>query len=275
VQGGKQKDTEARRTRSGAEGSFPGARAWSVAGTGDGSWTLVCGAHGEACQSLAGAWTQARERYADACRVHERALAGECVRLLDVGTGLGLNLAAALAAVEGTAGALECVSLEHEPGVIAAAIEAAARLGPAVPAHGRVLAALAAALPGEPVRLAQNATLELVLGDARTTLPALAPERRFDAVFLDPFSRRVEPELWGPEFLAEMARRLARGGTLSTFSASFAVRVALARAGLRVGRGARVGSKAEGTLASPDLSLPPLPARVARRLARHLLPPRN
>jgi tRNA U34 5-methylaminomethyl-2-thiouridine-forming methyltransferase MnmC len=133
-----------------------------------------------------------------------------------------------------------------------------------------VLAALERARPGEPVALAANATLELVIGDARRTLPALSAERRFDAIFLDPFSRRVEPELWQEGFLAEVARRLAPGGWLSTYSASFPVRLALARAGLAVGRGARVGAKAEGTLASPDRPVPPLGARTARRLARRM-----
>ena len=46
---------------------------WVERRTADGSWTLAHGVHGETFHSLAGAWTQARERYAGACRMRERA----------------------------------------------------------------------------------------------------------------------------------------------------------------------------------------------------------
>ena len=61
---------------------------------------------------------------------------------------------------------------------------------------------------------------------------------------------------------------MASGALLTTYCAAFDVRVRLVALGLFVGRGARVGTKAEGTLASPDLNLPPLAPRLVRRLAR-------
>ena len=96
---------------------------WQLLVTDDGSPTLVHPVHGEACHSRAGAWLESRERYARACRVRERAeeLArrGERVfRLLDVGTGLGLNVAAALDALEGTGVVLDVVTLELDASVI-------------------------------------------------------------------------------------------------------------------------------------------------------------
>ena len=74
------------------------ARTWIETPTADGSWTLVHAGLGEGCHSLAGAWQQATQRYAAPCRIAERARAAGVVRLLDIGTGLGLNLAAARAA---------------------------------------------------------------------------------------------------------------------------------------------------------------------------------
>jgi len=258
---------------------------WRPERTADGSWTLGHPDHGEACHSRCGAWLEARERYARPCRLTERARAaqGRPLRLLDVGTGLGLNLAAALEAVEGSGGRLAAVTLERDRSVLAAALALGgdgAHTGPEERWHAPVRAALGAALPrvadGTPARggvevpLGEGSTLHLVLGDARETLPALAPELRFDAVFLDPFSPASEPDLWSEPFLAAIAARMAPGARLSTYCARYAVRLGLARAGLRVGLGARVGAKAEGTLASPDQDLPGLAPRVVRRLGRDL-----
>jgi len=250
---------------------------WSPRPTEDGSWTLWNEELGEACHSRAGAWQQATERYAGACGLTERVQAGAAeLRLLDIGTGLGLNLAAALRALEPGSTRLRALTLEREPEVIARGLElyerAELRAGDWERWHAPVRAALREALarPG-PVPLGAG-TLELRLGDARDTLEPAPDPVAFDAVFLDPFSPRRAPELWQEPFLASVARRMASGAWLSTYSASFAVRLALARAGLRVGRGARVGAKGEGTLASPDREPPALPPRLERRLARRGVP---
>jgi len=239
---------------------------WIPIRTGDGSFTLAHPVHGETCHSRAGAWEESRLRYAQACRLAERAARERVLRLLDVGTGLGLNIAAALDALRGTRCGLEIVTLEIDRGVIEAALalEECEREPHASAAHALLRAALAhpdGRAEGEQV------ALQLILGDARESIASL-PERHFDAVFLDAFSPRVEPDLWTPRFLAELAARMAPDSLLSTYSAALAVRAGLAAAGLSVGPGARVGTKSSGTLASPDRALDPFPARLERRLAR-------
>ncbi len=247
--------------------------AWIPVRTEDGSFTLAHPLHGETCHSRAGAWEESRLRYAQACRLSERAQVEPLLRVLDIGTGLGLNLAAALAAVRGTRCRLEIVSLELDRQVIEAAFALEEREGATLASElashwSAALALLRAALAHPDGRAEGEASsLRLVLGDARLTLPRL-PAGFFDAIFLDAFSPRVEPELWTPAFLRELASRLAPGGLVSTYSASLAVRAGLAAAGLRVGLGARVGTKSSGTLASPDLPLEPLPPRLQRRIAR-------
>ncbi len=256
---------------------------WIERLTADGSSTFAHGAHGETFHSLSGAWTQARERYAGECRLRERAfeLASANVRslrLLDIGTGLGLNLAAALEALDGTGVDLDATSFERDADLLAHVAAA-----PREPAdldrwHTHVRRALRAALAAratDSVPLA-NGHLRLVLGDARASLAALPSATRFDAVFLDPFSPRVEPDLWSRDFLAAIAAHMAPGSRLSTYSAATDVRAGLLAAGLRVGRGARVGEKREGTLASPDLDLPTFDPRTARRLqARSSVVPKD
>jgi tRNA U34 5-methylaminomethyl-2-thiouridine-forming methyltransferase MnmC len=245
---------------------------WRAVRTADGSWTLAHPGHGETCHSIHGAWTQARERYAIPCRLRELARERSVVRLLDVGTGLGLNIAAALEALDGSGAQLEAVTLERDLDVLAIACAQLAQppeverwLGPV-----RAALALAIANPGRAtVPLGERSSLALAAGDAAAVLPALSRREPFDAVFLDPFSRRREDALWTDAFARALAARMAPHAVLSTYSASLAVRAALARAGLRVGAGPRVGAKAEGTLASLRADLPPLGARSLRKLAQN------
>ena len=255
--------------------------AWLPLRTADGSTTLLSRDLDQACHSRHGAWSEAWERYAQPARLAERARSEklERLRLLDVGTGLGWNLSAALEALRGTGVVLDALTLELDRGVIEAAL-ALARSGELAPPelarrHAPVAAALERALAdpqvGEAgVPLGEAGRLRLLLGDAARRLAALEPTEHFDAVFLDPFSPRVDPPLWEEGFLAEIAGRMDSGAILTTYSASMEVRARLARAGLEVGLGPRVGGKSEGTLAGRGVNLPELPERARRRLARRV-----
>ena len=262
--------------------------AWTLVRTDDGSVTLAHPRHGETCHSRSGAWTEARERYAMLCRLAQRT-GVDPVRVLDVGTGLGFNLAAALEALAGTGCRLEAVSLEVDPVVIERTLgllcdPTGMPVTETAPDgfmrwHRPVCSALERALaepeqaqgPGVPFPDGRG-VLRLLLGDARKTLGEEPPRPVFDAVFLDPFSPGVDGALWEDGFLRDIAIRMAPGSWLSTYSASAAVRVSLLGAGLRVGPGPRVGTKASGTLASPDLDPGPFDRKTARRLERRARP---
>lgn len=75
---------------------------------------------------------------------------------------------------------------------------------------------------------------QIIIGDARETLPQWSG--RADAWFLDGFSPARNPELWGPELMAEIARHSAPQGSFATYSAAGHVRRALAEAGFAVER---------------------------------------
>ena len=261
--------------------------------TEDGSWTLLHPIHGEGCHNRAGAWLEAQERYAVPCRLQARAQAEglKRFRLLDVGTGMGTNLAAALEALEPSGCALEAVGLESDVEVLRATTQLFEAEDPGPGArfqrliHGvfqQLLAQHDAQVRGRdsspdsqarfhvlgPVDLPHGGRLWVLLGDGRQALPAWEPSWRCDGVFLDPFSRSSDATLWEPAFLGQIALRMDPGSWLSTYSAAYLVREGLAQAGLRVGQGARLGAKAEGTLATPDGSPPALPDRVRRRLVK-------
>lgn len=77
-------------------------------------------------------------------------------------------------------------------------------------------------------------TVEIIEGDARQTLPAWGGAA--DAWFLDGFSPAKNPELWGEDLMAEVARHTAPGGTFATYTAAGFVRRGLTAAGFAVTR---------------------------------------
>ena len=88
---------------------------------------------------------------------------------------------------------------------------------------------------------------DIIIGDARTTLPAW--EGTVDAWFLDGFSPAKNPELWEQNLMAEVARHATKGGTLATYTAAGFVRRNLAAAGFTVTRSAGFGRKRHMTTA--------------------------
>ena len=77
-------------------------------------------------------------------------------------------------------------------------------------------------------------TVEVVIGDARETLPRW--QGRADAWYLDGFSPAKNPELWGEDLMHEVARHTAPGGTFATYTAAGFVRRGLQAAGFTVER---------------------------------------
>ncbi len=99
----------------------------------------------------------------------------------------------------------------------------------------------------------------LLWGDARQTI-ANVPDQWADAIFFDPFSPSVCPELWTVEFFTQVGQRLKPQGHLATYSCSAAIRSAMIAAGLKIGSTPPIGRPWPGTVASPAASdlLPPL-----------------
>lgn len=281
---------------------------WLTRWTADGSPTLEREADGAVMHSLDGAWTQACLRYAacvwtpESLRRGQRGAPAGPLRLLDIGAGSGLNLAAALAWTVPRGIQLDATCIELDP----AGLEAAgdwAGLGPTGsehsgggasgggagppgprlpdwrPWHRMALGLLGLQGTGIAAKAPEGPRASLLAGDGRDILPRMAPGGAFQGVFLDPFAPAQEGALWEPAFVAEVVARMAPGARLSTYSSSLAVRTSLAAAGLRVGRGPRVGGKAQGTLGvRPGGGEPAHPwsdldsrtgAKLQRRLARN------
>ncbi len=98
-----------------------------------------------------------------------------------------------------------------------------------------------------PIDLAEDLTLEVIIGDARQTLPAWSG--RADAWFLDGFSPAKNPALWEPTLLQAVANHTCAEGTAATYSAAGHVRQSLTAAGFEVTRVQGFGRKRHMTTA--------------------------
>lgn len=76
--------------------------------------------------------------------------------------------------------------------------------------------------------------VEVIRGDARSLLPGW--QGHADAWFLDGFSPARNPELWGEDLMAEVARHTHPNGSFATYTAAGHVRRALAAVGFQVER---------------------------------------
>ena len=164
----------------------------------------------------------------------------------ELGFGTGLNLLATLQLWRdaGCEGRLCFTSFEAFPLEACDMIRAQA----AFPELGDIAEELAPFWRGGAREIAlPDLAFRMVAGDARETLPAW--EGRADAWFLDGFSPAKNPELWGPELMAEVARHTAPGGTAASYTAAGHVRRALEAAGFAVSRQSGYGRKRHMTVA--------------------------
>lgn len=157
--------------------------------------------------------------------------------IAELGFGTGLNFLTAWAAWRdaGVAGRLHFTSFEAFP-MDVAAMEKALAAFPKV----EDLAARFVAAGGGSAEF-DDATLTVIVGDARQTLPQW--KDKADAWFLDGFSPAKNPELWGADLMAEVARHTVPAGTVATYTAAGFVRRGLADAGFTVTRVPGFGRK--------------------------------
>jgi tRNA U34 5-methylaminomethyl-2-thiouridine-forming methyltransferase MnmC len=160
--------------------------------------------------------------------------------IAETGFGTGLNLIVAWMAwrAAGVAGPLRFTSFEAYPMTAPDMERALSAFPQAAVVAGPLLDQWAA---GQRRLVLDGLEAEVILGDARTTLPAW--DGLADAWFLDGFSPAKNPELWQPDLMAEVAHHAAPGGTFATYTAAGAVRRALAEAGFLVDRRPGYGRK--------------------------------
>lgn len=160
--------------------------------------------------------------------------------IAELGFGTGLNMLATLIAwaTSGTPGRLRYTSFEAYPMAAEDIARALAAFPEAKAASGPFLTQWAA---GRTTLELGPMTAEIVLGDARATLPRWP--HKADAWYLDGFAPARNPELWSPDLMVEVARHTAPGGTFASYTAAGFVRRSLQSAGFRVERQPGHGTK--------------------------------
>lgn len=175
---------------------------------------------------------------------------GADFHIAELGFGTGLNFLAALSdwRAAGMQGHLFFTSFERYP-LSVEAIKQALSVWPEMTPIAEELLAVYTPEGGRFSLI--DATLELITGDARSTLPQWTGGAQ--AWFLDGFAPSRNPELWEPALVMEAVRKSAPGASFATYSAAGAVRRALQDAGLTVERRKGYGTKREMLVArKPD-----------------------
>ena len=117
-----------------------------------------------------------------------------------------------------------------------------------------------ATLSGETTQIPENININVFIEEARQTVQSLK-DNTYDAIFLDPFSQNMAPELFSLEFFTQFRRIIKDDGIVATYTSAAPIRDAFIEADFYIGRGPIFGRKQGGTLASPnplmlDTSLP-------------------
>jgi len=230
--------------------------------TEDGSVTLFSEQFNEPYHSVtAGALTEAVEKFCKPAGVKERAK-GKRVNLFDSCFGLGYNTFTFLqeALSQNPKVSLKVVGYEFDLKVIEASLKLDwGRLNNWKGVLRELLKNRACQMGFLTLNYYRpNLQIKIYIGEGREVLRKIAPLYKgyADIIFHDPFSPKVNPELWSLELFSLLKEIIKTDGVLTTYSASTVARKALHMAGFGVREGVSVGRKSKSTVASPAFKTP-------------------
>ena len=181
---------------------------------------------------------------------------GEDIAILDICAGLGYNSSAAIDDFiknsDGTT-RLHIDMLEISKPTLAAGL----MVPSPIEAHDITKKAIEqslidceyASLELESTEIPSNIDLKIHIDDARQVIQKL-PDATYDAIFLDPFSQNMSPELVSVDFFKEFGRVIKENGIVCTYTSSAPVRMGFIEADFYVSLGPIFGRFQGGTLAS-------------------------
>ncbi len=210
--------------------------------TADGSSTLWHPRYKEHYRSLAGARSESRIKFIEACEIRKNLEVKEKIRILEIGLGFGVNLSETLKLLRelGQNSFIEYICLEKD----ISGLDNAMTLG-IIEAQDVVIMRN---LLEQKSHEEKGLKILLLEGDGRASVKKL--EGAFDAIYLDPFSTEKNLEMWTFDFLRYLAKLMTKTAILATYSSAYPVRGAMKRCGFCVGDSAPFGRRRGGTIVS-------------------------
>jgi len=214
--------------------------------TADGSYTIYHPGFGESYHSVsAGAVEESFKKFLLPSQLLERTDNLGEISILEVGFGLGYNLAVAVVKL-----------LERKPSLKIRYIAFEKEINPLIEdlelpePYNRFYGELKTkVLNGEREFFIGNAEVKILLGDARKRVGELKGFK-FDAIFHDAFSPKRNPELWTLDFLEKLKGLIKGEGFWVSYSTALPVRKALYLLGFKLFNTKPVGRKSPGTAAT-------------------------
>ncbi len=243
--------------------------------TADGTETFFNEEYKEAYHSTkAGAYTESLHKFVIPSKIPQLAKDRDKILILDVGFGLGYNVAVALLEAKKVNPdiKLEVISIEKDK----ANFEKIKNLN--VP---EFLSESYKILTSGKFKnfdinsktfygyelFDKNLNLKVILGEGRQTLKSLKDIGiKFDAVFFDAFSPKVNTEMWTIQLFKIVKSLMKDYAILSTYSASLAVRKGLQEAGFKIGLVEPIGRKSYSTVATIKGDVPSITEKELYRL---------
>jgi tRNA U34 5-methylaminomethyl-2-thiouridine-forming methyltransferase MnmC len=229
--------------------------------TADGSFTLrsqMFEDKSETMHTIHGAFYEAREKFVKPAFLQDK----KTVEICDICSGLGINAAAALEKLLEESNNVEVKKITLDMIEISWETLAVSLILPSTNEfHDLVKKAIEDYLiqegklifAHEEKEIPDHIEINVQCEDAREIVREFPKIRRYDAIFLDPFSPTKSPELYSYDFLLKISSLLKEDGVILTYTASAPVRYALMSIGLEVGEGPAIG-RSGGTIASFDLN---------------------
>lgn len=227
--------------------------------TRDGTKTLYNFEYQEAYHSTkAGAYTESLEKFVIPSGLEKLVKDGKKVHILDVGFGLGYNVATAVnfSRKLSDKASLEIMSIEKDENFLdkIKCIE--------YPESLKEEYKLITSLEADVINIGGNSlkcyrknidniSITVLVIDGRKGIQILKSEgRKFDIVFYDPFSPKVNTEMWTYDILKLISDIIKDDGIFLTYSNAIPVKVALLKAGFNIAYIKPVGRKSPSIAAS-------------------------
>ena len=214
--------------------------------TADGSITYYNEKYGDYYHSKSGAVEESFEKYIKPTLIPQIAKRGN-VRILDIGFGLGYNVAAAIDSIlESNKGChIDIVSFEKDTELF----ELIKKNDAPFKAYHLIKEVAQKYATGKDKLDLDFCNLHLAIKIGEATENIKSVNGKFDACFLDAFAPKKNPELWSTDFFKDIFLHLRQNSILATFSCARSVRDNLKAAGFKVEDGPIVGRRSPSTIA--------------------------